>query len=188
MADVKKLQPFFLQWEGGYVNHPNDKGGETNMGITIATWRQAGHTSTETIPSVSMKTWSGKPVTYKNVNKSLYEMTIDQWTPIMENLYWNPWRASEIKNQSVADICVDWGWASGPITAIKRVQRILGVAPDGKVGSITLNAINSANQADLFAKIHADRILFVNQIVQRDATQRVNLEGWTKRINALKFS
>lgn len=29
---------FVLRWEGGYVNHPNDKGGATNKGITQATY------------------------------------------------------------------------------------------------------------------------------------------------------
>lgn len=39
MADVKKLAPFILKWEGGFVNDPDDLGGATNMGITIATYR-----------------------------------------------------------------------------------------------------------------------------------------------------
>ena len=36
MADVKKLAPFILKWEGGFVNDPDDLGGATNMGVTIA--------------------------------------------------------------------------------------------------------------------------------------------------------
>ena len=40
MADAKKLIPFILKWEGGFANHPKDKGGATNKGITIATFRQ----------------------------------------------------------------------------------------------------------------------------------------------------
>ena len=36
MADVKKLAPFILKWEGGFVNDPDDLGGATNMGVS--TW------------------------------------------------------------------------------------------------------------------------------------------------------
>lgn len=38
MANVEKLVPQILKWEGGFVNHPNDKGGATNKGITIGTY------------------------------------------------------------------------------------------------------------------------------------------------------
>lgn len=38
MADVRKLAPFILKWEGGFVNGPDDLGGATNMGVTIGTY------------------------------------------------------------------------------------------------------------------------------------------------------
>ena len=38
MADVRKLAPFILKWEGGFVNDPDDLGGATNMGVTIGTY------------------------------------------------------------------------------------------------------------------------------------------------------
>ena len=43
MADVNKLLPFILKWEGGFVNDPADAGGATNKGVTIATWRNVGY-------------------------------------------------------------------------------------------------------------------------------------------------
>ena len=43
MADIKILSPFILSFEGGFVNHPNDKGGATNKGVTIATWKKQGY-------------------------------------------------------------------------------------------------------------------------------------------------
>ena len=42
MAKVNLLLPFILRWEGGFVNDPMDKGGATNKGVTIATWRKVG--------------------------------------------------------------------------------------------------------------------------------------------------
>lgn len=38
MADVNKLAPFILQWEGGFVNDSDDLGVTTNMGVTIGTY------------------------------------------------------------------------------------------------------------------------------------------------------
>ena len=43
MAKIEILAPFILSWEGGFSNHPNDKGGATNKGVTIATWKQVGY-------------------------------------------------------------------------------------------------------------------------------------------------
>ena len=40
MADYRILKPFILRWEGGFVNDPNDSGGATNKGVTIATFRK----------------------------------------------------------------------------------------------------------------------------------------------------
>lgn len=36
----EKALSFVLRWEGGYINHPNDLGGATNMGITQNTYNQ----------------------------------------------------------------------------------------------------------------------------------------------------
>lgn len=40
MADVRKLKPFILKWEGGFVNDPADLGGATNKGVTIGTYKE----------------------------------------------------------------------------------------------------------------------------------------------------
>lgn len=39
MAQVEKLTPFILKWEGGFVNDPDDLGGATNMGVTFGTYQ-----------------------------------------------------------------------------------------------------------------------------------------------------
>lgn len=129
MANAKLLQPFILRWEGGFVNDPLDRGGATNKGITIGTFRQ----------------FYGKDATVEQ----LKNITDEQWLHIFKSGYWNPWKADEIVNQSIANIVVDWAWASGPGTSIKQVQGVLGVAADGIVGPKTLATINSADQRTL---------------------------------------
>lgn len=166
MADAQKLIPFILKWEGGFANHPLDKGGPTNKGITFNTYRAF---------------YPGAMV------EDLKEMTDDQWFNIFVTGYWDLWRADELKNQSIANIVVDWAWASGPITSIKQVQRILGVKADGIVGPTTLRAINNTNQQELFNDIKAARYRFVESIIARDPSQAVFRKGWQNRINDIHF-
>lgn len=168
MANAKKLIPFILRWEGGFANHPNDKGGATNKGITIATFRQ----------------YYGKESTIDD----LRNMSNEQWEYIFKAGYWDMLKANDIANQSIANICVDWAWCSGTRTAIKQVQRLLGVADDGIVGNITLSAINKANSKKLFDKIKSARLAFVEAIVRRDPTQKVFLKGWRNRINSITYN
>lgn len=168
MAKAELLKPFILRWEGGFVDDPLDRGGATNKGITIGTFRN----------------FYGKDATVEQ----LKNITDEQWLHIFKSGYWDKWKADDIENQSIADIVVDWAWASGTATSIKQVQKILGVAVDGIVGNDTLTAINIAVQRSLFVKIHSRRIEFVENIVKRDPSQTRFLKGWKNRINSLTFS
>ena len=168
MAKAELLKPFILRWEGGFVDDPLDRGGATNKGITIGTFRN----------------FYGKEATVEQ----LKNITDEQWLHIFKCGFWDKWKADDINNQSIADIVVDWAWASGTVTSIKQVQKILGVAVDGIVGNDTLTAINTADQRTLSDKIHSRRIEFVENIVKRDPSQTRFLKGWKNRINSLTFS
>lgn len=168
MAKAELLKPFILRWEGGFVDDPLDRGGATNKGITIGTFRN----------------FYGKDATVEQ----LKHITDEQWLHIFKSGYWDKWKADDIENQSIADIVVDWAWASGTVTSIKQVQKILGVAVDGIVGNDTLTAINTEYQRSLFVKIHSRRIEFVENIVKRNPSQSRFLKGWKNRINSLTFS
>lgn len=168
MAEAKKLIPFILKWEGGFANHPADKGGATNKGITISTFRH----------------FFGKGATIEQ----LKNMTDEQWETIFRKGFWDKFKADEIANQSIADICVDWAWGSGTVTAIKQVQRILNVAVDGVVGKVTLSAINNEDPKTLFDKIMSARLSFIEAIVKRDPSQKVFIKGWRNRITSIKFN
>ena len=182
MADVKKYAKWVLKWEGGYVNDPLDAGGETNKGITIATWKAAGYDVSEKIPEVVTK--SNKK--YKNVTKSLYEMTDEQFIKILKEKYWDKWQADKIKSQSVAEMLVQWVWGSG-ITGIKEAQKVLGVVPDGVVGAKTLGAVNSCNPRELWEKLKKAREQFFRDLVKKRPASQKYLQGWLNRLNDMKF-
>lgn len=172
MANIDKLAPFILRWEGGFVNDPVDKGGATNMGVTIGTWRSVGYD----------KDGDGD-IDVDDLHLLDKEDVIER---VLRPHYWNRWRADEILNQSVANILVDWVWASGT-HGIKRPQRILGVTPDGIVGPKTIAAVNSMDPMELHFRIKNDRIKFIDEICQRDPSQERFRKGWMNRINALVY-
>lgn len=167
MADYKKLIPIIKKWEGGYVNHPLDKGGCTNSGITIATY----------------KYYFGKDKTCDDLRK----MSESEWNYIFKTGYWDKWKADYIDSQAIANLVVDYVWGSGKY-GIKYVQRLLGVVDDGIVGKKTLSALNSyPNQKELFNKIWARRKKHFDDIVKNNPSQKVFLKGWYNRLNAFKW-
>lgn len=190
MANVDILLPFILKWEGGFVNDPADSGGATNKGVTIGTWRNVGY---DKDGDGAIDVQDLKMLTNQDVRDR-----------VLKPHYWNRWKADEIQSQMVANILVDWVWASGK-HGIVIPQRILGVKQDGIVGAKTLMAVNFADPHHLFEAIFNERVKFLHSIVEssiaryerkigRKATEAEKLKytnkrflkGWMNRLNDLK--
>lgn len=170
MAQVSRLAPFIRKWEGGFVNDASDHGGETNKGVTIGTYTTYRKSKGLPKPTVS----------------DLKRMTDAEWLEIFKSMYWDKFCADSILSQSVANICVDWIWMSG-VTAIKRVQKVLGVKRDGVVGPKTLSAINSVSALPLFGMIKAERKRYYDEICRKRPDNKKFLKGWMNRLNDLQF-
>lgn len=170
MANSSKLIPFILQWEGGFVNDPDDLGGATNKGITIGAFTEYKKRKGQKAPTVD---------DLKNISDA-------EWRDVFKSLYWDRWKADEIKNQSVANILVDWVWASGS-HGIKRPQRLLGVKADGIVGKQTIAALNDMDAATLFKMIKDDRAKFIDEICKARPKNEKYRKGWMNRINAIRY-
>lgn len=166
MADINVLVPLILKWEGGFVNDPDDLGGATNMGVTLATYRQYRKSRNLPAPTVD----------------DLKNLSREEWTDILKTYYWDRWQADRIRDQSVANILVDWVWASGAY-GIRIPQQILDVTADGIVGKNTLAALHSYTpQAELFDRIKQARFEYINRIcTSRPANQKFR-KGWENRI------
>lgn len=167
MANINLLVPHILRWEGGFVDHPLDRGGATNKGVTLATFR-AFYGAERTVDD-------------------LKAITTEQWTYILRRGFWDVCGADGITSQDVANTLVDWAWGSGARTTVKEVQRLIGTTPDGIAGPKTLRFINAADPRQLFDDIQAARERFYRRIVERNPSQSVFLRGWLNRLNALKF-
>lgn len=164
MANVNKLLPFILKWEGGFVNDPTDKGGSTNKGVTIGTWKQVGYD----------KDGDGDI----DVQDLRLLTVADVRDRVLKPHYWNRWLGDLIFDQRLANLVVDWVWASGS-WGIKIPQRVLGVKQDGIVGVRTVQALNRGFDPDeLFELLYKARVDFIKGIVKRsvDAYKSKNPE------------
>lgn len=172
MADFAKFGPRLIDLEKGYVNRASDRGGPTKYGITLKTWRAFGYDK------------NGDGIIDAEDVKLI---TKAEALLIAKKQYWDYFKADLIRNQSVAEFLVDWGYNSGQATAAIRLQRILEIPSDGKVGAGTLRAINKANQERLFIGLKEQRKAFIEQIVKNDPSQYANYNGWMNRIESFFF-
>lgn len=167
MADLWKLVPKILLWEGGYACIPGDSGGPTNKGVTLRTYQS----------------YYGKD---KGV-EDLKRMTDAQWAYIFKWGFWDKVKADSISSQSVAEMLVDWCWMSGVTTPVKNLQRIVGVTVDGKFGPQTLAAVNAADPKILHSRLKAAREDYYQRIVARDPVKKKFLRGWLNRLDYYKY-
>lgn len=160
--------------ERGYVNLPNDKGGETYKGIARNFQPQ----------------WDGwvsidfeKRTRYKGGIPRFTEFpNIDYLVVDFYDKKWKRNRMSEINNQNIANLLFDYMIHSGTGTAVKAIQNILGVKVDGIIGPITLGAINSTNPNKLFSKLLEQREKFLDRLIMSDPTQEIFRKGWSNRL------
>lgn len=154
MARFEDVIGSTLQHEGGYVNNPADPGGETNFGIT-----KRDH------PDVDIR-----------------NLTVDGAKSIYREEYWKPWMG-EILSQVVASKVFDMGVNMGIGTAVKILQKALGVAVDGVFGPGTLAAVNNASDALLPAYKQALAAHYQAIVAAKPAEAKF-LNGWLARANS----
>lgn len=147
--------------EGGYVNHPADRGGPTKYGITLGTLQRWRTDNSLKAKDVRDLTWSEA--------KSIYRA-----------YYWDTVRATEMP-KGIDYMMFDMAVNHGPRGAARILQRALGVTPDGIIGPITMTAAKQQVPQFLAQSIRDERARFFQDIVRRRPSQEVFLEGWLKR-------
>lgn len=156
--------------ESGWADDPDDLGGQTMVGVTMATYEE-----------YCRRKGYPKPTTGR-----LMDLSYNDWKSILKMLYWDRWNADEIRSQSIAEIVCDFVWASG-VHGIKVPQDLVGVIPDGIVGPKTLAAVNSRNPRELFDQIKIARFDFIEDICRKRPANNKFKRGWMNRINDIKF-
>lgn len=158
-----------LGYEGGYVNHPADRGGPTNMGMTAAT----------------LTSWRGHPV----VASDIAALGRDEAIAICRKRFIEEPGFGDIADLRLRGFIVDWGWASGPGTAAKGLQRavnaVIGrgiLAVDGVVGPNTLSAVHSLDGDVLWRHVIGQRLWQTFRLVTDHPEQATFAAGWANRI------
>jgi len=156
-----------LDLEGGFVDNKSDKGGKTNYGISDAR--------------------DGKKdglVDLDNDGKGdipPQKLTKEQALEIYYKEYWQPCRCGELP-PAIAIFLFDAAVNHGVATACKMLQRKLNVLADGKIGHITIKAVNTKNLDELLINLLTERAYFYHAIVQANSSQAVFLDGWFARL------
>ena len=157
-----------LHHEGGYVNHPKDPGGETNLGVTKRVYEDFGG------------------------EKDMKDLLVEDVAPIYEENYWGRMKCDDIPNG--LDLCVfDFGVNAGTGRSAKYLQRMIGTVADGGIGPNTLKALHTfvENEGLEYAILtfQANRQSYYEKL----STFETFGKGWTRRVEettaeALKMS
>jgi len=170
MVSVSNIIQDIIRREGGYVNHPSDKGGPTKYGITQAT----------------LSDYLGREVSELDVRDLKVELAED----IYEEKYYRKPKIDRLPEEVqpfLLDACVHHG-PDDPILFVQRVCNGAGIAElavDGVAGPATRAAAHEAQKlmGEVFLKaLVEERRNYFLQIVAQDETQKVFLRGWLKRI------
>lgn len=162
---LNKALEWLLEEEGGWSNHPADRGGKTMYGVTqgtYASWRKKKGRAAASI---------------RNISK-------EEAREIYESEYWNaagcdrlPWPISYLTFDAAVN--------SGPSRAVRWTQSGLGIKADGLVGKGTVAAANQAiaqSDGETILRIVDQRVQFLVALVRKTPSQLVFLLGWMRRM------
>lgn len=150
-----------LKHEGGFVNHPKDPGGMTNLGVTKKVW----------------EAWVGKAVGEKEM-RALTPATV---APLYRKQYWDAVKADELP-AGLDYLMFDFAINAGPGRAIRTMQKAIGTTPDGAIGPKTMAALKAADPTDLIAKFSQEKELFYKALPTFATFGR----GWLRRVDEAK--
>lgn len=156
-----------VEREGGYVDHPSDKGGPTKFGITATTlgeWRQLHRPATrEEVRHLSVAE-----------ARQIYHLRYVR-NPGFERIPFEPLRAQ---------LC-DFAVNSGPARAIRWLQRVLQAPETGVLDAATLAELGRHDGRLVNDALVAGRLYMVDRWTDADRSQKVFEEGVESR--ALEF-
>jgi len=160
---VDKILDDIIRREGGFVDHPDDKGGPTKFGITQKT----------------LSIHLGHPATRDDV-LNLSEM---QARMIYDDMYIQKPGFDRIRCEQLRGLLVDCAVNHGPHRAVCWLQQVAAVHVDGIIGPHTTSVVNGINAGTLYLRIVATRARFYGEIITSKPSQAVFASGWMNRLS-----
>ncbi len=167
-----------LDFEGGFSDHKDDRGGATMHGITTNTLKTVYQLAPELL-----------------LPKHVSELTLEQAHLIYQRFYYEGPNI-HLLHWAVQQVVFDIAVNHGPQQAVKLVQRVCNLSgivviqEDGIIGPMTIRSVDRVYRAMgnlLINAICDERILFYRAICANDPTQQIFLHGWLRRANAFKL-
>lgn len=145
-----------LHHEGGFVNHPKDPGGMTNLGVTKKVY----------------DAWIGR----ESTEAEMRALTPEDVAPIYKKNYWDKVRGDDLP--SGVDWCAfDWAVNSGSGRPAKAIQRCVGATQDGAIGPKTLALVFDQDVERIIDYVYDRRQSFYESL----PTFKTFGRGWTRR-------
>jgi lysozyme family protein len=150
-----------LASEGGYVNHPSDPGGMTNLGVTKRVWEE----------------WVGR----ESNEKEMRSLTPEMVEPLYKRKFWDAVRGDELP-AGISYLIFDFAVNAGVGRSIKTLQSAIGVTPDGGFGPITLAAVKAQDPVELIEKFSQAKEDFYRSLITFETFGK----GWLNRVADVK--
>lgn len=150
-----------LEHEGGFVNHPKDPGGMTNLGVTKRVW----------------EAWVGKTVSEADMRA----LTPALVAPMYRKQYWDAVKGNELPS-GLDYLMFDFAINAGVSRAIRTMQKAIGTTPDGAIGPKTMQALRDADPDALIDKFSAEKEAFYRSL----PTFATFGKGWLRRVAEVK--
>ena len=160
MPTADQLIDAILRREGGFVDHPADRGGPTKFGITLATLTEYRKPAPVTADDVKALT---EPEA-RQIFWKIYVGPFVDWTP-----------------HQVLPLVVDSAVLHGVGRATQWLQRAAAVKDDGAIGPATRAAVSAMDGALLHRKVLAARVRSLGKTIQMPG-QVVFAAGWLNRV------
>ena len=156
-GNFKECLNLVLKSEGGFVNHPQDPGGMTNLGVTKRVWEEyTGHEADE---------------------KTMRGLTPEKVAPLYEQRYWRP-TYCEVLPRGLDLLVFSMGINAGTGRSVKLLQQSIGCLPDGIIGPRTRELICASNTATLIAKFSETRRQYYESL-----GKPMFIKGWLNRVD-----
>jgi lysozyme family protein len=174
MREFNDYFEVILEHEGGFSDHSADPGGATNYGISLLF-----------LKDLSLE--DGDIDGDGDIDRDdILALTIEDSKELYHKFFWNPLRLDGLLSEELKLHLFDHGVNAGTKTAVKLLQRILGLQDDGVIGKDTTRVANSF-QEDIIERYKQARKDYYSRIIERNPKLEVFRKGWFRRVDTTKF-